>query len=176
MGARVTAFWRLGHISIIWGYLMPLIISDFQSKTKCFYQILGAGYSDTFFLRFSWVFDLASDMSVLHGDSAYIKQTNSKLQRIIIYPCRINGDAFVFNATVKTPVLPTFTSGSHTVSGRISLLALAVSFYCFLHPSCRSHAASRVGTFFSSKQSFIPLLFLPLPESGHLTSLSLNYV
>lgn len=66
--------------------------------------------------------------------------------------------------------------GSHIVSGRISLLALAVSFYCFLHPSCRSHAASRVGTFFSSKQSFIPLLFLPLPESGHLTSLSLNYV
>lgn len=36
--------------------------------------------------------------------------------------------------------------GSHLVSGEISL-TLALSFRCFLHPSCRSRTASRVSTF-----------------------------
>lgn len=38
--------------------------------------------------------------------------------------------------------------GAHVVSGRTSFLTLAVSFYCFLHPSCRSHTAFTVSTFF----------------------------
>lgn len=47
---------------------MPLI-NYFQCKMRnIFIKILKVGYSDTFFLCFSWVFDLVSDMSGVDGD------------------------------------------------------------------------------------------------------------
>lgn len=69
-------------------------------------------------------------------------------------------------------LLPEVTSGFSCSFWQDFPQTLAVSLYCFLYPSCRSHTASRVSTFFL--QAVFPSFATKWPPDQSFSELCLN--